>query len=86
MWDMKIGHADTAKIDNFQCPSARKDCDEIKKYMETKFQQHFLTFSSAREHDYDQPMVYRYFKGVMGYIKDFNDREIESSHLMFYEQ
>ena len=85
-WDLILGHADSAKIDSFICPEARRDCSDIKKYMETKFQQHVLTFTSDREHVYDQPTVVRYFQGVLGYIKDFNKREIETSHLMFYEE
>jgi hypothetical protein len=79
MWRVDLDNAKTSKLTNFKCSA--KDCDSIKEYLTEEFSSEVITFKNEGEHVYDQPYATRSLIGVLGYINDFTERPIDTTHM-----
>jgi hypothetical protein len=79
LWRVDLDNAKTSKLTNFKCSA--KDCDSIKKYLTEEFSSEVITFKNEGEHVYDQPYSTRSLIGVLGYINDFTERPIDTTHM-----
>jgi len=78
MWRLDLTRSPTSTVSGFKCTGSDK-CEKIKTYLETEFKSMVVTF--VGEHPYSQPTSTRQALGMIGYINDFSEREIETTHM-----
>jgi hypothetical protein len=79
MWRLDLDYAEKAILTDFKCSA--ENCDDIAKYLITDLAKEVMTFKDKLEHVYDQPYAVRSLLGVLGYINDFTERPIETTHM-----
>lgn len=81
MWKLELGYNPTADISSFGCKESDSKCSEILKFLKIDLPHLVITHLEPEEHAYDQPISARSLLGLMGYINDFTERPIETTHM-----
>ena len=81
MWKLELGYNQVADVTNFSCKESDSKCSEILKFLKNDLSHLVITHLEPGEHAYDQPISARSLLGLMGYINDFTDRPIETTHM-----
>ena len=79
MWRLDLNYGEKALLNNFKCSA--KDCDSIKNYLISDFSMEVITFKNEGEHIFDQPYSVRSLVGVLGFINDFTEKPIDTTHM-----
>ena len=79
MWRLDLDYSKQATITNLNCRP--QHFAQVKNYLEQDFAKDVITHKNEGEHIYDQPYAVRSLVGVLGYINDFTERPIETTHM-----
>ena len=86
MWDMHLDYYDQAMLTNFKCKSSEEQCAALESYLKHSFTKEVLTFKTENVLDaYEQPWAARQILGLLTYINQFAERDIETMHFMVPE-